>query len=334
MLRVALAVLFVSLKSMDACGCLVSRSACQEFEASNLVFIGTVESIRPVALDLSGTNVKDNRAFDSLTTEVSQTRDQSSLRTFQKRALDLLFDLSDTEKGRLQRATSIRELQTELTFLKSQGTEVQFKVQKLFRQKQDDDDDSDQGSKKKEEPKLDNDDRVTHLTVWNEAGDCGIPFEKGETYLVYATDDEETDHIATNICHRTVRVSDAGEDLSYLFFVEKGKAKALRLEGFVTSDFNQFALIKSDRFHYSEQVKSPFPNVTVELKSPTESRHSATDAGGRFLFDGLAEGDYSISVLSPEFPNRVHVLSGPTQVRVQNGKCTILPVLVLSTGSQ
>jgi hypothetical protein len=41
-----------------------------------------------------------------------------------------------------------------------------------------------------------------------------MAFQKGETYLVYTTDDEETDRLETNVCHGTARLSDAGEDLS------------------------------------------------------------------------------------------------------------------------
>ena len=66
MIRLGLVFLVISLKSLDACDCLVSRSACQDFNASNLVFIGTVESVRPSVLDTSGANRKGNVAFDSL----------------------------------------------------------------------------------------------------------------------------------------------------------------------------------------------------------------------------------------------------------------------------
>lgn len=39
---------------------------------------------------------------------------------------------------------------------------------------------------------------------------CGYPFEKGESYLIYASDLWETD---TNLCSRTAKWSDADEDL-------------------------------------------------------------------------------------------------------------------------
>lgn len=43
-------------------------------------------------------------------------------------------------------------------------------------------------------------------------GDCGYPFEEGESYLVYAYVDENDD-LHANICSRTALVSDAEEDL-------------------------------------------------------------------------------------------------------------------------
>lgn len=41
--------------------------------------------------------------------------------------------------------------------------------------------------------------------------DCGFPFETGETYLVFATDDEGT--LATGSCSRTALVEEAVDDL-------------------------------------------------------------------------------------------------------------------------
>jgi hypothetical protein len=38
-----------------------------------------------------------------------------------------------------------------------------------------------------------------YFEVWNDLGNCGSLFQKGETYLVYATDDEETDRLETGV---------------------------------------------------------------------------------------------------------------------------------------
>ena len=55
-------------------------------------------------------------------------------------------------------------------------------------------------------------------------GDCGYPFEVGESYLIYAnSSDENKNKLVTNICRRTTNLSDATEDLKIL-----GKGKSFR----------------------------------------------------------------------------------------------------------
>ena len=71
--------------------------------------------------------------------------------------------------------------------------------------------------------------------VWTDSGDCGYNYQEGETYLVYADEDEETDRVNTSVCYRNRRLSDAGDDLAYLFFYRNGGDESARLEGFVTS---------------------------------------------------------------------------------------------------
>ena len=50
-------------------------------------------------------------------------------------------------------------------------------------------------------------------------GDCGFPFEKGKTYVVYAYCD--TEYCATMICTRTALSTRAAEDLRYLATLRK-----------------------------------------------------------------------------------------------------------------
>lgn len=53
-------------------------------------------------------------------------------------------------------------------------------------------------------------------------GDCGFHFEADDTYLVYAYGTNQND-LGTNICQRTVRISEAGKDIRIL-----GKGKIPR----------------------------------------------------------------------------------------------------------
>ena len=56
------------------------------------------------------------------------------------------------------------------------------------------------------------------ITTGNNDGDCGIPFEEGQKYLVYATmSDMYVDNtLATTICHRTTQIAYATEDLNVI----------------------------------------------------------------------------------------------------------------------
>lgn len=56
------------------------------------------------------------------------------------------------------------------------------------------------------------------VTTGYGGGDCGISFEKGQQYLVYATlsDMYVKNALSTTICHRTTEISSATEDLNAL----------------------------------------------------------------------------------------------------------------------
>jgi hypothetical protein len=57
-------------------------------------------------------------------------------------------------------------------------------------------------------------------------GDCGFPFELGESYLIYAYGSAKDDSIGTGICSRTKNIAQADEDLKIL---GKGKTPIKRI---------------------------------------------------------------------------------------------------------
>lgn len=301
-----------------ACTCLVSRSVCQEVAGSDFVFIGTVEAIEPSLLNPWQPSTQHDALQDPEIIELKKDKSESGVKKLRERYLQLLFDLPKVEKVRLASASTQEDLQTVMTWILSQGTRVRFRVRTTFQKKEDPDSD----------PKEDREEAAPSqfAEIWNEPGDCGIPFQKGETYLVYATDDEELDHLETNRCHRTERLSEAGEDLAYLYFFQNGNVASGRLEGFVTSEISQ---LNPDRFHYSEKIKSPVSDVIVELKYDGGVRYSAPDRDGRFVFDGLTKSEYQVSILEQGFPDRYEVLSGPKQIQIQAKGCVVTTFLVM-----
>lgn len=302
-------------KLLTGCHCPVSWSVCQDAVTSNLVFIGTVEKIQPSLLDRSKPSANPNWMQTPEVFALQQDKSASGLRRLKDYYLKLLSDLPEISEARIQSAKTQEELRGVMTWIFSQGTEIRFKVRTLFRQ---DDDDADSNSPKPT--------KAESVEIWNEPGDCGISFQKGETYLVYATDDEKSGHMETGVCHRTARLSDAGDDLAYLYFVQNGGSESIRLEGFVTSDIDQ---LNPNRFHYSGKIQSPVSDVVVELKSDRTARYSEPDGNGRFVFDGLSPGDYQVSALDATFPARTKVLSGPQRVDVKAGACPVTTLLVI-----
>jgi hypothetical protein len=287
-----------------ACKCAGQQSVCHATASSEVVFIGTVESVEPAFLD--PWSIMQRPSLLQLNRQSQLSRDEQAGGVVQlKQSLQKLFpDLPDYYRGQLNAAKTSGELSSLFFSILSQGLRAHFKVKSAFR-----------GDEDEDEP----------VDVWTSFDDCGIDFQVGETYLVYADDDEESGKITTDRCTRTRRLTDAGADLPYLFFY-RDNDDAGRLEGFVTS--NAYYQRDLDRTSDSESIGSPAPGTVVELVSKSGARYTITDSGGRFLYDGLAEGMYKVTVYEKGYPGTVKKLAGPKDVEVEEKGCanTVLVV--------
>jgi len=292
--------------ALPACQCLLTLSACNEAALADRVFIGTVESVEPSFLN------RWNPAKSSFLLLSEPTASLASLKDAYAKAFP---DLPEYYKSRLAAAKTSDDMARLFYSIMAQGRRVRFKVKTTFR-----------GEKEKEDS-----DEEESLEVWTDSGDCGYDFQEGETYLVYADEDEETDRINTSVCYRNRRLSDAGDDLAYLFFYRNGGDQAARLEGFVTSD--EFYQRDLDKAHDPERVKLPAAGVILELNSGHGRRYTESDRDGRFVFDGLAGGEYSISVFDAGYPEVVKLLAGPARVQVEKKGCASQILLVPKRGS-
>jgi len=162
------------------------------------------------------------------------------------------------------------------------------------------------------------DDAGKTVEVWTAFGDCGFAFQTGETYLVYADDDEESDVMTTGACTRTRRLTDAGDDLAYLYFYQNQAEESGRLEGFVTSDL--LYQRELDPNHYTGRIAAPVPAV-LELQSRGLTRFTQSDANGRFVFDGLPAGDFTVNAYAPGFPAELRQLAGPKTLHLDERAC-------------
>lgn len=197
-------------------------------------------------------------------------------------------------------------------------TRVTLKVKTIFRQGSDD-------AKADADDKDDHDKKLKQgesAVIWTESGDCGYEFQVGETYLVYAVEDEGSGRLETTRCTRTARITDAGEDLAYLYFYQNGGSESARLEGFATSDLKQ---ANRDRFHYSPQIGSPVSGITVEFRSDHATHFTTPDRNGRFLFDGLPEGIYRIFAYRDYPEDRTPLTSSiPLKINTRSCNSTVL----------
>ena len=289
-----------------ACKCQMTMSVCNEVAATDIIFIGTVETIEPSFLD--SWNAGQRAALDLLNQESARAQSDRSPAAFAKLRdayLKVFPDLPADHKKRLAAATSPDQLAELFYWILDHGKRVRLRVKTVFRGELGDDDDDDKTPAKTVE-------------VWTAFGDCGINFQTGETYLVYADDDEESNIMTTGACTRTRRLTDAGDDLAYLYFFKNYADNAGRVEGFVTGDL--LFLRDLDLAHYTGRIGAPVAAV-VELKSGDRARYTETDDKGRFVFDGVAAGDFTVNAYAPGYPAETRLLAGPKPVRVEKRAC-------------
>ncbi len=304
----ALLLCLMHCRPMLACKCLMSLSACNEVSQSDVVFIGTVESIEPNFLNYW--NLASPAALQSLNDaflEVQKQPSEANLTRLKETYLKTFPEVVGDEQGSVKGAKTALDVSSLFYLALNRGMRVRFHVKTLFKHEDDDDDDKDKDKRKKADDKQDDDDQV--LDVWNPFGDCGYNFQTGETYLVYANTEESSDYMFTGSCTRTRRLSDAGDDLAYLFFYKQDRERSSRLEGFTTTDVQ--AQFDFDPLRQPRSIRSPVTDVVVELRADGLRRYAQPDTSGKFYFDGLAGGDYQVSAFAAGYPENRELLAGP-----------------------
>jgi Carboxypeptidase regulatory-like domain len=295
-----------------ACKCLSVLQPCGQTSASDVVFIGTVESIEPMFL--SRWNPSSPASMTSLNEAYIDARQHPSDASISrlKGAYRKAFpDLAGDLDSRLQSAKTAQGVAALFYAGLGRGMQVRFKVKTLFKNEDDDDKKADEDT----------------LEVSTPFGDCGFDFQAGETYVVYGNYDEgSANSLSTDICTRTRRLSEAGEDLSYLFFYKDQPDASTRLEGFATTD--ELYRLTYDRVHDPENIRAPAAGAVIELQSDTLTRFAESDAKGRFRFDGLREGNYQLSAYAAGYPVNAHRLAGPQTFHVEAKSCPVEVLLL------
>jgi hypothetical protein len=333
-----------------ACSCSGALSPCYEVATGSAVFTGRVVSVSPAFLNRF--NPANNR---SDWTRVAQFYDQlmsgvpeQSLQVMKETFLRLVSGLSPDSMLRLKEAKSRQELLKVFDSVLNHGSYVTLEVKTVFTKGGDDDDDKngagkdddDPGANAKKGKDKDDDDHLKSakstkakdddddddddalgtgklFSVWTPSFDCGVEFQTGETYLVYASIDEDSDTVETDICMGTRRLSDAGADLPYLSFLQIDPKKSGHLDGFVTSD----SAVKARPLE-SDTIQSPVAGILIELKSGDAFRYTTSHRDGGFVFDGLPDDSYKLSGYTTEFPDPRHLVAGPDELKIKPKACS------------
>ena len=254
---------------------MIQFGVCDETHQSDAVFIGTVETVAPPIL------------ASLPAAETARLQSDSSPEALEKLKsiyLDRMFTgIAENARTQIAAAKTQHELQQAFEAVQSEGRVARFRVRTLYKGE-----------------------AAQSLDIWTGGGDCGLDFQVGETYLVYAIEDEDSGKLETSVCMRTRRLSEEKGDLAYLYFLQNGGDEATRLEGFVSSSFADQNLPR-----YENGVAAPSRGALLELDSGGASRYTQSDGEGRFSFDGLKSGDYRLSLLAAGFPRtpRTVVLS-------------------------
>jgi hypothetical protein len=155
---------------------------------------------------------------------------------------------------------------------------------------------------------------VAEKEVWmwqgTGGGDCSFVFEKGETYLLYASYDAEAKRYRTNTCTRSRPVAYAADDLDYLRG-PRDDGGATRLSG---------TLVRLDYSDGHDQPPGLLEGVKVVAEDSQGRRSEAsTDAGGFYKFKGLPAGRYKVR---PELPSHLSLAYGDEgEVELPAGGC-------------
>jgi len=121
-------------------------------------------------------------------------------------------------------------------------------------------------------------------------GDCGYPFQRAQSYLVYAHENPDGSLVAT-ICSRTTPVDRAQPDLAYLRSLSSS-GKFGYVYGVASNGEGPVGFDQTLRM----MAPSGLSGVTVTLTGSEKSRRLVTGDDGSFRFDDLSPGKYNIAV--------------------------------------
>lgn len=138
---------------------------------------------------------------------------------------------------------------------------------------------------------------------------CSFNYKKGESYLIYAGKDEDTNILHTGFCSKGTNLESAQSEILFIREKLKGKPQS-QIYGTVQRRDN-FPNSLKDRTTLMEGIK-------VILEGKEKNFEAITNKNGVFRFDKIPEGDYKIK---PSTNSIYKLLWMPIdKVRISDGK--------------
>src|SRR5580692_398186 len=124
----------------SACDCQASFGACKEVRVSDLVFIGTVESIEPIFLNRwYATNQSAMQSLNDAFIRAQEHPSAESLRQVKDTYLAMFPSMDEREKKKVQAADTVQQMTSMFYSSLDRGMRVHLKVKNLYKQGDDDD---------------------------------------------------------------------------------------------------------------------------------------------------------------------------------------------------
>ncbi|HEV2883413.1 MAG TPA: carboxypeptidase regulatory-like domain-containing protein [Pyrinomonadaceae bacterium] len=141
------------------------------------------------------------------------------------------------------------------------------------------------------------------------ADDCGYPFVKGASYLVYAYRDEKDDRLHTSSCTRTKRVANAGEDLQYLRALASAP-RTVTISGKVQRHLSYAG-------NYA-QPYVPMEGALLSVEGGEQTKDVRTDVSGSFEVTGLKPGSLKLKL---HLPDELTAYRSQRVLKFESGGC-------------
>ncbi len=261
---------------------------CERLRGNSVVFVGVAESMSPPPTRFGSVAERIKQIIPTSSDEEAPplTPDQ-----FQRLRALYAEILAGTDEGAIAAAKDQEELEAALTAARDRGQRTTFLVLRGY-----------QGASTGEQ-----------VVVRTDFGLANPSFVPGETYIVFANPDPDGS-LSSGPCSATRSITEAKELLPYLLSLELHGDRAGRIFGTATPP-------KSPPPAKDPTYPDFDPIYFVHLSAGSFERVMDTDDHGRFVFDGIPEGDYEISLRQAFFDGSATPILPPKTIRVGARAC-------------